>query len=318
MLSLYSVLVSKPWGHPENMKGTMGMHQKSGALLPRSAEQSGPRRPSVRRPRCVSATSWVQCSVLYVLDLCSRFGTQETARNRLRWIGIHGKWQEWPGTLSTALTAYKGTACVWEVRRACVCVCAQGASVGVQTCTCVCLLGHDDHGTLCVCVCVCVCVCQVRRVCVCVRACVCAQSACVEGASVGCKRARVRVVIMLAHWWRDTSWLCNHWSRILMCVCVRVFVHVHACVCAQVRLWRCECSCANTCVCLLGHDDHTLLTGPPHPPYRTNTPSLQDHHTLLIGLPHPPYRTTTPSLQDHHTLLTGPPHPPYRTTTPSL
>ncbi len=61
----------------------------------------------------------------------------------------------------------------------------------------------------------------------------------------------------------------------------------------------------------------TGVIGPPHPPYRTTTPSLQDHHILLTGPPHPPYRTTTPSLQDHHTLLTGPPHPPNRTARPS-
>ncbi len=74
-------------------------------------------------------------------------------------------------------------------------------------------------------------------------------------------------------------------------------------------------------------DHHTLLTGPPHPLYRT-TSSIQDHytisgvlystcskgwsllpaqnyHTLFTGppRPHPPHRTTTPSSQDHHTLL---------------
>ncbi len=58
-----------------------------------------------------------------------------------------------------------------------------------------------------------------------------------------------------------------------------------------------------------GHsaEAETLITGPPHPPHRTTTPSLQDHHTLLTGPPHPPYRTTTPSLQDHHTLPCWPP-----------
>ncbi len=76
MLSLYSVLVSKPWHHPENMKGTMGMHQKSGALLPRSAEWSRPRGSSVRGPRGVLATArvlvqWLgaRCSILCALDL---------------------------------------------------------------------------------------------------------------------------------------------------------------------------------------------------------------------------------------------------------
>ncbi len=47
MLSLYSVLASKPWGHPENTKGMMGVHQKSRAQLPTFQEQGGPLEPSV-------------------------------------------------------------------------------------------------------------------------------------------------------------------------------------------------------------------------------------------------------------------------------
>ncbi len=50
MLSFYSVPASKPWGHPENMKGTMGKHQKFRALQPYIPYgQGGPLKPSALR-----------------------------------------------------------------------------------------------------------------------------------------------------------------------------------------------------------------------------------------------------------------------------
>ncbi len=65
MLSLYSVLASKPWGRPENTKGTMGMNQKSRAQLPTFHERGGPLEPSVHGPRCVSATAGVLVPMLF-------------------------------------------------------------------------------------------------------------------------------------------------------------------------------------------------------------------------------------------------------------
>ncbi len=69
MLSLYSVLASKPWGRPENMKGTMGVHQKFRALRPTYQGWGGPLKPSVRGLRGVLATAGVLMPTLFA-TLC--------------------------------------------------------------------------------------------------------------------------------------------------------------------------------------------------------------------------------------------------------
>ncbi len=84
MLSLYSVLASKPWGHPENMKGAMGLHQKSGALLPRSVERTSRTFclwAEMHLSHVLSASAGVQHAMLRYIHY--RFGVQEKARNRL-------------------------------------------------------------------------------------------------------------------------------------------------------------------------------------------------------------------------------------------
>ncbi len=90
MLSFYSMLARKPWGHPENMKGTMGVHQKFRALRPtfltdRADHWSllfADREASRPQPVCYC---W-HFLPHFALNTFS-FSDAKRARNRLRWIG---------------------------------------------------------------------------------------------------------------------------------------------------------------------------------------------------------------------------------------
>ncbi len=90
MLSLYSVLASKPWGRPENTKRTMGMHQKFRAPWPtfhtdRADHWSllfAGREASQPQPVC-QCQRFLQCFALNTFS----FLDAKRARNQLQWIG---------------------------------------------------------------------------------------------------------------------------------------------------------------------------------------------------------------------------------------
>ncbi len=102
MLSFYSVLDRIHWCRPENTKGTMGMHQKSRAPLPcpkRMERTTGAfclrTEMHLGHSQCASAKCFLATYRLYTFS----FSDAKKARNRLWWIGTHGKWQESAGTL---------------------------------------------------------------------------------------------------------------------------------------------------------------------------------------------------------------------------
>ncbi len=110
MLSFYSVPASKPWGHPENTKGTMGKHQKFRALQPYIPTGQGrPLKPSALRVENFS--TWPECYeshaiAAHIVFICSHFRTQGEFTTDCDGSVRHKKWQEPAGTLSMALTAY--------------------------------------------------------------------------------------------------------------------------------------------------------------------------------------------------------------------
>ncbi len=101
---------SKPWGCPENMKGTMGKHQKFRALQPYIPYgQGGPLKPSALhienfsiRPECLES----HAIMAHIVFMRSHFRTQGKFTTDCDGLVRHEKWQEPAGTLSVALTAY--------------------------------------------------------------------------------------------------------------------------------------------------------------------------------------------------------------------
>ncbi len=109
MLSFYSMLARKPWGRPENTKGTMGMHQKFRAQQPTFLTDRADHwsllftgREHLGHSQCASVNAFVA----YFVFMRSHFRTQGKLTTDCDGSVKHGKWQEPAGTLSVALTAY--------------------------------------------------------------------------------------------------------------------------------------------------------------------------------------------------------------------
>ncbi len=110
MLSFYSVPASKPWGCPENTKGTMGEHQKFRALQPYiPTRQGGPLKPSALRVENISTQPECYEShaiAAHIVFICSHFQMQGKFTANCDGSVRHEKWQEPAGNLLMALTAY--------------------------------------------------------------------------------------------------------------------------------------------------------------------------------------------------------------------